>query len=95
MFGPDGVSGCSGVTGSLTTLDGVQQMDSSTFSKVSFVNVTDDLTIDGSFGSAKGGTLTNSFSAVPEPLTTSLLGIGLALTAGIRLRKTTGKIREE
>ena len=91
-FGPDGVDGCAVTNGSLLTLDGVQNSDSGTFAKVSFVNVTDDLTIDpGTGGTAKGGTLTNSFTAVPEPVTSALTGLGLALAGGLKFRRVRAK----
>jgi len=87
MFGPDGVSGCASANGSLLTLDGTQNMDSAAFSKISTLAVTDDLTIDpGTAGTASGGTLTNSFTAVPEPLTSTLAFFGLALVGALKAR---------
>jgi len=50
-FGSDG--SCSGTLGSLATLDGVQSNDAATFSPVTLLGVTNDLTVDGgSTGSA-------------------------------------------
>ncbi len=75
-FGPDGVDGCPGANGALVTVDGFQNTDSSAFSKIPFIAITDDFTIDGP---ASGGTFTNSFAAVPEPISISLTGVGLIL----------------
>ena len=87
MFGPDGVSGCASANGSLLTLDGTQNMDSATFSKIATLAVTDDLTFDpGLSGTATGGTFTNSFTAVPEPLTSALAVFGFALVGALRVR---------
>jgi hypothetical protein len=86
-FGPDGVTGCTGLAGSLLTLDGTQNHDSTTFGPASFLDVTDDLTLDGGLsGSASGGTITDRFSAVPEPFSYLLTGLGLALGLGAELR---------
>jgi hypothetical protein len=79
-FGPDGVDGCPGASGSLVTLDGIQNTDSAGFSKVSFINVTNDFTLDGGTGgTASGGTFSDSFAAVPEPVSVALTGLGLML----------------
>lgn len=86
-FGPDGVSSCTGMPGSLLTLDGVQNHDSTTFGPTSFFGVTDDLTLDGGLmGSASGATITDRFSSVPEPISYLLTGLGLALGLGAKLR---------
>ena len=82
-FGPDGVTGCAGANGGLTTLDGIQNTDMATFGKVPFLNVTNDLEFDGP---ATGGTLTNSFTAVPEPMPTALAGFGLLFVGAMRVR---------
>ena len=72
--------------GGLLTLDGVQNTDMSTFAKVSIVNVTNDFTIDpGTSGTASGGTFTNTFAAVPEPFTSALAGLGLALVGAVKV----------
>lgn len=80
-FGPDGLSGCGGVTGSLLTLDGIQQSDQTSFAGVSLVNVTNDFELDGGLGgTASGGTFTNQFAAsaaTPEPATWLFVGIGI------------------
>jgi hypothetical protein len=86
VFGPDGVDGCPGTSDSLLTLDGVQNTDSATLLAPSFLDVTDDFTLDpGTAGSASGGVFTDQFTAsttVPEPRMTILLGaIGFALAA--------------
>lgn len=93
-FGPNGVTGCTGVPGTLVTLDGVQQTDLASFSGVSLLSVTDDFTLDGGLaGSAAGGSFTNQFtaqaavSAVPEPFVFALTGLGLAV--GMLLRRKT------
>jgi hypothetical protein len=78
-FGPDGVDGCPDPNGALVTADGFQNADSAAFSKIPFIAVTDDFTLDGP---ASGGTFTNSFSSVPEPISISLTGIGL-IVAGL------------
>jgi hypothetical protein len=75
-FGPDGLDGCPGANGALVTADGFQNADSAAFSKIPFIAVTDDFTIDGP---ASGGTFTNSFTSVPEPISISLTGVGLIL----------------
>ncbi len=83
-FDSTGVGGCP-PAGSLLTLDGIQNTDMSSIGGASFVNVTDDFTIDpGTAGTASGGTLTNSFTAVPEPITSTLMGLGLALAGGFQ-----------
>jgi hypothetical protein len=84
-FGPDGVDGCTGSSGSLLTLDGIQNQDQSTFSPAFFLQVTDDFTLDGgTAGSATGGVFTNSFTATPEPASLSLGALGLAFAAAFR-----------
>ncbi|HEX3682295.1 MAG TPA: hypothetical protein VHU83_07105 [Bryobacteraceae bacterium] len=85
-FGPDGVSDCAGLAGSLLTLDGVQNQDSTALGPASFIGVTDDLTLDGGLmGSASGGSITDRFSAVPEPFGYFLTGLGLALGLAAKL----------
>lgn len=82
-FGSNGVSACTGLAGSLLALDGVTNQASSSFSRTSFLSITDDFTLDGGLaGSASGGTFADSFTAVPEPSVFLLtaLGITLALT---------------
>lgn len=86
-FGPDGVTGCTGLAGSLLTLDGVQNGDSTALGPVGLLSVTDDFTLDGGLaGSASGGTITDRFSSVPEPFTYLLTGLGFALGIGAKLR---------
>ncbi len=94
VFGPNGVTGCAGVPGTLVTLDGIQQTDLASFSGVSLLSVTDDFTLDGGLaGSAAGGSFTDQFtarasvSAVPEPFVFALTGLGLAV--GMLLRRKT------
>ena len=76
-FGSDGVSGCTGTPGSLLTVDGVQNQNMSALGPASFLSITDDFTLDGTFGSAAGGTFSDQFNAVPEPVSFLLSGIGL------------------
>jgi len=86
-FGSSGVTGCTGTAGSLLTLSGVQSQDSTSFRPVTLLSVTDDFTFDsGTAGSASGGTMTNQFTAVPEPAAFFVTGMGLALAAALRLR---------
>ena len=88
-FGPDGISDCTGVEGSLLTLDGVQNQDQSALGPNSFLQVTDDFTLDGgTAGSASGGTLTDSFIATPEPSSLYLLVLVGLFVAGLRISKT-------
>ena len=83
IFGSDGVTGCTGSAGSLLTLDGIQNQDSTAFGPASLLSVTDDFTFDGGLaGSASGGTITDRFSAVPEPFSYLLTDLGLALGLG-------------
>ncbi|MGA8026016.1 MAG: hypothetical protein WB992_02650 [Bryobacteraceae bacterium] len=85
-FGPGGVTGCTGNPGNLTTLDGVQNYDSSAYGAGTPLSVTDDFDLDGGLGgSASGGTFTDGFTAVPEPFSFLLTGIGIALAAGLKL----------
>lgn len=78
-FGPDGVDGCTGMfNGSLATADGFSNIDSATFDPPSFLNVTEDLFIDGTFGSASGGAITDQFTAVPEPGALMITIVGFA-----------------
>jgi hypothetical protein len=85
-FGPDGVSGCSGVSGSLLTLDSIQNSDQSSLGPVSFIGVTNDFTLDGGLaGSASGGSFADSFAATPEPASLLLGGLGILLTITIRI----------
>lgn len=91
-FGPDGVTGCGSTTDSLLTLDGVQNTDMSPIGMVGFLAVTNDLIIDpGTAGTASAGTFTNSFTAsltaVPEPVSTALAAVGLALAGILKIRK--------
>jgi len=92
-FGPDGVSGCMGMSGALATVDGAQNQDSAAFAATSLLTVSDDVTFDGGLmGLATGGTFVNEFttgtSAIPEPTTFVLAGFGVAL-AGLRFCRFT------
>jgi hypothetical protein len=86
IFEPDGISNCTGSPGSLVLLNSGN--DSATFAAVSSISVIDDLTFDGGTrGSAVGGTVTDRFTAVPEPFTFLLSAMGLALAFGLKLTK--------
>ena len=92
-FGPSGVSGCTGVAGTLLTLTGMQNQDSTSFRPVTLLSVTDDFTLDGgATGSASGGMLANRFTAVPEPAAFFVTGMGLALAAALRLGRKGGTL---
>jgi hypothetical protein len=87
FFGADGVDGCPGITDSLVTVDGAQNSAGDLFSKVSFLAVTNDLALGGiTDGTASGGKLTDSFTAVPEPATLAIAGFGLLFAAAYRKR---------
>ena len=86
-FGPDGVTGCTGFAGSLIALNGVQNQDSTSFRPATLLSVTDDFTLDGGLsGSASGGNISDRFTAVPEPATSLLGGIALALALALNVR---------
>jgi hypothetical protein len=93
-FGSDGVDGCTGVPGSLLTLDGIQNQDHSNLGPASFLQITDDFTLDGgTAGSASGGVFTNTFTAAsatatPEPASIFFVALGLAGAGLIRSRKS-------
>jgi hypothetical protein len=87
VFGPDGVTGCTGTAGSLLTLDGVQNMDQIGFANQRSIAVTDDFTIDGgTAGTASGGIFVDQFT-VPEPGTWLFTATGLALAGFRRFRR--------
>ncbi len=85
-FGTNGISGCTGIPGSLVTLDGTQNQDSVTFPATALLSITDDFTLDGTAGSASGGTITDRFTAVPEPAGFLLTALGLVLAAALKIR---------
>jgi len=87
-FGPDGLTGCTGSPGTLLTLDGVQNQDSTALGPAGVLSITDDLVLDGGLaGSASGGAFADQFTAVPEPLEILLAGLGLALIVGSRVAR--------
>ncbi len=85
-FGPDGVTGCTGLAGTLATLDGFLNQDSAVLGGPSLVSITDDFTLDGTFGTATGGTITDQFTAVPEPSALLFTAFGLMLAARLEIR---------
>jgi hypothetical protein len=86
-FAPGMPTGCTDFAASLTTLDGVQNLNATDFPAHTFFDVFTDLTLDGGLsGSASGATVTDTYSGVPEPFTSSLTGLGLALGIGAKLR---------
>lgn len=79
---------CSKPNSSLSTVDGALNTDMASFGSVMMLNVTNDFVVDpGLSGTASGGTFTNSFTAVPEPFTSALTGLGVALLTVTRIRK--------
>ncbi len=91
VFGPDGVTGCSGLPGTLVTLDSVQNQDAAAFGPASLLSVTNDFIVDsGLAGSASAGTLTDRFTAVPEPVNLLLAALGLAVAIGLRFIPKSG-----
>lgn len=77
-FGQDGLSNCTGAPGTLIVVNSGK--DQATFPSTAFLNVTDDFTLDGgASGSASGGSITDRFTAVPEPLTFLFTAMGLAV----------------
>lgn len=94
VFGLDGVTDCTGVSGTLLTLDGVQNQDMSSFSLPNSLTITDDFTVDGTFGTASAGTLTDRFSArsaatpVPEPTSITIFTLFTAVGLLSRRRKS-------
>jgi len=81
----DSAFNCSGLPGTLIAVDGVQNHDSATINPTNPLVQIDDFVLDGGLaGSAAGGTFTDRFSAVPEPFTFLLTGLGLALGIAIQ-----------
>ena len=92
-FGPDGVTGCNGSTsGTLLTLDGIQNTDFTSIASLSSLSITDDFVLDGGgLGSASGGTFDDQYAAtstspVPEPGAILLTATGLALSVFRKFR---------
>jgi hypothetical protein len=93
-FGPGGVTGCNGSTsGTLLTLDPIQNTDNTSIASISLLSITDDFVLDGgaTTGTASGGTFADQFTAtststVPEPGACLLTAIGLALLAFWKFR---------
>lgn len=85
-FGPDGVTGCMGMTGGTALLDGPLNQDMLTFDSPYSLSLTDDLTIDGTFGSAMGGKITDQLNSVPEPAPLLITAIGLSLVLILKSR---------
>lgn len=76
---------CTGIPGSLLTLDGIQNSDQSAIPSAPLLSITSDFELDGGLaGSASGGQFSDHFtdvSAVPEPPSLVLLCMGLALAS--------------
>lgn len=85
-FGPDGVTGCMGMTGGTALLDPIQNQSMLTFGAPYFLSLTDDLTIDGTSGSAMGGKITDQLNSVPEPAPLLITAIGLSLFVTLKSR---------
>ena len=91
VFGPDGVSGCSGsATGALVTLDGIQNTDQIGLLGPKTLAITSDFVLDGGgTGTAAGGIFVDQFTtttSAPEPSTYSLVFASVALLGVRRLR---------
>lgn len=86
-----GVSGCSGVSGTLLVLS--SGSDSTSFASPMLLSVVNDFTVDaGRTGSASGGTFTNLYTvanapAIPEPASSGLCGAALAAFALLLRRR--------
>ncbi len=90
-FNSTGVAGCTTpATGTLLSIDGIQNSDSISLAGPQKVSITEDLTIDsGGTGSASGGTVEDQFTAsaaTPEPAGFLLTFLGLALIGGGKFR---------
>lgn len=74
---------CTGISGSLLALDGIQNSDQSGIPNAPLLSITSDFELDGGLaGSASGGQFSDHFtdvSPVPEPPSLLLLCMGLAL----------------
>jgi hypothetical protein len=96
-FGPDGVDGCGGASGTLLGLDGIQNTDSTTIPGATTLGITDDFTLDsgpaGTGGTAAGGTFADQFTAnatsssTPEPGALLLTALGFSLAALRQIRR--------
>ena len=88
-FDSSGVSGCSGTAGTLLAALArglTQTSDGSPLGPSNLLSVTDDFTLGGgSTGFASAGTITDQFTAVPEPASFWFLSIGVVLV-GVRSR---------
>ena len=94
-FGPDGVTGCNGsASGTLLTLDGVQNTDNTSIASVSLLSITDDFVLDGGLaGTASGVAFADQFTAtststVPEPGVFPLTSAGLVLLVSWKFRSS-------
>jgi hypothetical protein len=90
-FFPGIPAGCPGAASTLITF--VSESDSlltenAGFAGAAFLDVFADIAVDGGLaGSAGLGSVTLSFSTIPEPSTAALLATGLALLARSRTRR--------
>lgn len=86
-FGTNGVTGCNGATsGTLATLDGILNKDSAALANPHLLSVTEDLFVDSTLGDAMGATITDQFTAVPEPAAPLITGLGLVSLAWAKSR---------
>ena len=86
-WGASGVTACSsGKTASLTTVDGIQNMDSSALTAAAFLSVTDDIELDGPATGAVGTDSFTATTAAPEPATWYLFAMGLAVSAFLKIK---------
>ena len=98
VFAADGVSGCTGADSSLVVLN--SGSDQITFPGVSFLHISDDLTIDaGLAGSASGAHFVDQFtvgaggSAVPEPGMFPVLLLSMAAVLYWKRQSVAGLVR--
>jgi hypothetical protein len=94
IFGSDGVTGCTGIAGSLVALGGVQNTNSTSLGPASLLSVTADFTIDGGIaGSASGGTIVDQFAASPDPASIISVVLAIGLGTGLKLRSSARRRR--
>jgi hypothetical protein len=70
----------------LTTLDGIQNMDSAALSAAALLSVTNDIQLDGPASGAIGTDTFTATAGTPEPASWCLLAMGLTLSGFFRFR---------